>query len=105
MTLGTETQPLMVDTIVMANLGYFQFKANPGAWVLRLRQGRSADLYDIVGHEGTDSTDGKDIKVVLSSFRSHVLKLRVQKKKDKINEDLLSDDEDEKSGLWSSLTK
>lgn len=48
MTLGTEHQPVTGDTIVMANLGYFQLKANPGAWILRLRQGRSADLFDIV---------------------------------------------------------
>lgn len=47
-TLGTESRPVIVDTIVMANLGYFQLKANPGAWILRLRQGRSADIYDIV---------------------------------------------------------
>lgn len=47
-TLGTKSNPVIVDTIVMANLGYFQLKANPGAWSLRLRQGRSADIYDIV---------------------------------------------------------
>lgn len=47
-TLGTESQPVIVDTIVMANLGYFQLKANPGAWILRLRQGRSSEIYDIV---------------------------------------------------------
>lgn len=47
-TLGTESNPVLVDTIVMANLGYFQLKANPGAWILRLRQGRSADIYDII---------------------------------------------------------
>jgi len=29
--------------------GYFQLKANPGAWRLQLRQGRSHELYDIVG--------------------------------------------------------
>lgn len=46
-TLGTEDNPIIVDTIVMANLGYFQLKANPGAWVLRLRHGKSADIYDI----------------------------------------------------------
>uniref|UniRef100_A0A669F1C9 UDP-glucose ceramide glucosyltransferase-like 1 n=1 Tax=Oreochromis niloticus TaxID=8128 RepID=A0A669F1C9_ORENI len=36
-TLGMSRDPLMYDTIVMANLGYFQLKANPGAWILRLR--------------------------------------------------------------------
>lgn len=46
-TLGTDYKPVVVDTIVMANLGYFQLKANPGAWILRLRHGRSADIYDI----------------------------------------------------------
>nr|CAD7441964.1 unnamed protein product [Timema bartmani] len=51
-TLGTELEPVKVDTIVMANLGYFQLKANPGAWTLRLRQGRSAEIFDIVSQEG-----------------------------------------------------
>lgn len=72
-TLGTASDPVIVDTIVMANLvshnfnqennrlfgpgvyaycdvslqGYFQLKANPGAWVLRLRKGRSDDIYKI----------------------------------------------------------
>lgn len=47
-TLGTIDDPVMVDTIVMANLGYFQLKANPGSWLLRLRQGRSADIFDVL---------------------------------------------------------
>lgn len=47
-TLGTRQDPVMVDTIVMANLGYFQLKANPGAWLLKLRQGRSVEIFDIV---------------------------------------------------------
>lgn len=103
-TLGTERQPVIVDTIVMANLGYFQLKANPGAWLLRLRQGRSADIYDIVSHDGSDTpANSTDIKVLISSFRSHIVKLRVQKKPDKYNMDLLSDD-DENGGLWNSIT-
>ncbi|XP_028131393.1 UDP-glucose:glycoprotein glucosyltransferase [Diabrotica virgifera virgifera] len=103
-TLGTESQPVIVDTIVMANLGYFQLKANPGAWLLRLRQGRSADIYDIVSHEGSDTPENStDIKVLISSLRSHIVKLRVQKKPDKANVDLLSDD-DNNNGIWSSIT-
>ncbi|KAK2497880.1 hypothetical protein MC885_008822, partial [Smutsia gigantea] len=47
-TLGTKNKPVVVDTIVMANLGYFQLKANPGAWILKLRQGKSEDIYQIV---------------------------------------------------------
>lgn len=45
--LGTKDNPTVVDTIVMANLGYFQLKANPGAWILRLRHGKSEEIYDI----------------------------------------------------------
>ena len=45
--LGTSSQPDLFDTIVMANLGYFQLKASPGAWSLRLRQGRSSEIYEI----------------------------------------------------------
>ncbi|XP_013148392.1 PREDICTED: LOW QUALITY PROTEIN: UDP-glucose:glycoprotein glucosyltransferase [Papilio polytes] len=70
--LGSREQPELMDTIVMANLGYFQLKANPGAWTLRLRPGRSEDIYEIVGHENTETTAGNsDIQVLLGSFRSH----------------------------------
>ncbi|RZF38933.1 hypothetical protein LSTR_LSTR015704 [Laodelphax striatellus] len=104
-TLGTESEPVVVDTIVMANLGYFQLKANPGAWILRLRQGRSSEIFDITSHEGSDTpVNSTDIKVLISSFRSHVLKLRVTKKPDKIGMDLLGEDDDSQPGLWNSIT-
>uniref|UniRef100_A0A671SUR7 UDP-glucose:glycoprotein glucosyltransferase 2-like n=1 Tax=Sinocyclocheilus anshuiensis TaxID=1608454 RepID=A0A671SUR7_9TELE len=91
-TLGMRREPLMHDTIVMANLGYFQLKANPGAWILRLREGRSEDIYQIQAHDGTDSpVDAGDVIVVLNSFHSKIIKVRVQKKPDKLNEDLLSE--------------
>ena len=45
--LGSDTHPDLFDTIVMANLGYFQLKAGPGAWLLQLREGRSRDIYSI----------------------------------------------------------
>ena len=45
--LGTASQRESFDTIVMANLGYFQLKASPGAWSLRLRDGRSSEIYTI----------------------------------------------------------
>ncbi|XP_034947696.1 UDP-glucose:glycoprotein glucosyltransferase [Chelonus insularis] len=104
-TLGTEMQPIMVDTIVMANLGYFQLKANPGEWVLRLRQGRSADIYDITSVDGQDAIQhGSEVKVLISSLKSHVLKIKVTKKPDKLNADLLADD-DTKSGIWNSISR
>ncbi|XP_035995134.1 UDP-glucose:glycoprotein glucosyltransferase 2 isoform X1 [Fundulus heteroclitus] len=102
-TLGMSQEPLMYDTIVMANLGYFQLKANPGAWILRLRKGRSEDIYQIVTHDGTDSPpDAEDVIVVLNSFHSKIIKVRVQKKAEKINEDLLSETSESK-GIWDSI--
>lgn len=104
-TLGTEKQPVMVDTIVMANLGYFQLKANPGEWLLKLRQGRSAEIYDITSVDGLDVIhNGNNVKVLISSLRSNVLKLRVTKKPDKSGVDLLSDD-DKGSGIWNSISR
>lgn len=104
-TLGTEKQSVMVDTIVMANLGYFQLKANPGEWVLRLRQGRSAEIYYFTTVDGQDVIqNGNDVKVLISSLRSHVLKVKVSKKPDKAGMDLLSDNEKD-SGLWNSISR
>uniref|UniRef100_A0A7N8X2Y1 UDP-glucose ceramide glucosyltransferase-like 1 n=1 Tax=Mastacembelus armatus TaxID=205130 RepID=A0A7N8X2Y1_9TELE len=88
-----------IDIIV----GYFQLKANPGAWILRLRKGRSEDIYQIVTHDGTDSpADAGDVIVVLNSFHSKIIKVRVQKKADKMNEDLLSETSESK-GIWDSI--
>uniref|UniRef100_A0A3B3SHB9 UDP-glucose ceramide glucosyltransferase-like 1 n=1 Tax=Paramormyrops kingsleyae TaxID=1676925 RepID=A0A3B3SHB9_9TELE len=102
-TLGMSRDPLMQDTIVMANLGYFQLKANPGAWILKLRKGRSEEIYQIL-HGGTDSpVEEGDVIVVLNSFHSKIIKVRVQKKPDKINEELLNDGSDTR-GLWESVT-
>ncbi|XP_061082580.1 UDP-glucose:glycoprotein glucosyltransferase 2 isoform X1 [Conger conger] len=103
--LGTRTAPLVQDTIVMANLGYFQLKANPGAWVLKLREGRSEEIYQILAHDGTDSqAETGDVIVVLNSFLSKIIKVRVQKRAEKMNEDLLSDSTENK-GIWESITR
>uniref|UniRef100_A0A671YRX9 UDP-glucose ceramide glucosyltransferase-like 1 n=1 Tax=Sparus aurata TaxID=8175 RepID=A0A671YRX9_SPAAU len=106
-TLGTASEPVIVDTIVMANLGYFQLKANPGAWILKMRKGRSDEIYKIYSHDGTDSpADSDDIIVVLNNFKSRIIKVKVQKKPDKFNEELLSDGTEENdAGFWKSLTR
>lgn len=103
--LGTKDEPILVDTIVMANLGYFQLKANPGAWHLRLRHGKSEEIYDITSADGPNTVHSEGTtRVIISSLRSHVLKIRVTKKSDQANADLLSDDE-QQSGIWSSITR
>ena len=73
MSLGTKQVENVMDTIVMANLGYLQLKSSPGRWLLKLRQGRSDELYDIV------SIDGKIFrhnKFQYSREQKHVLLFR-----------------------------
>ncbi|KAK7477135.1 hypothetical protein BaRGS_00031621 [Batillaria attramentaria] len=104
--LGTETQPAVVDTIVMANLGYFQLKASPGVWKLQLREGRSRDVYDIQSHEYTDTPDNfTDVVVAMTSFKSKIIRIKVAKKPDKLQEKLLQDGDDESGGLWDSISR
>ena len=52
--LQTEVDPKFAGTIIMANLGYFQFKVNPGVYNLALQDGRSKDIFkiDSAGHDG-----------------------------------------------------
>ncbi|XP_054159379.1 UDP-glucose:glycoprotein glucosyltransferase 1-like [Oppia nitens] len=107
--LGTNSTPIVGDTIVMANLGYFQLKANPGLWNLNLRQGRSDDIYSIVSHEGTDSpSNSPQVLALISSFKSNVIKIRVNKKPGKQNEELLYDSDDDElddmNSLWNSFS-
>jgi len=112
--LGTQNRPALFDTIVIANLGYFQLKASPGAWNLRLRHGKSADIYSIFHVDGVDFIKHQDsrlksdsvIPTLLNDFRSRFMKMRVLKKKDQRHRDLLQDDGDEDSQLgdiWGSI--
>src|SRR5690606_15713932 len=45
LVLATEKDSHFADTIIMSNLGFFQFKANPGVYNIRLKEGRSSDIY------------------------------------------------------------
>ncbi|XP_069103600.1 UDP-glucose:glycoprotein glucosyltransferase 1-like [Argopecten irradians] len=102
-TLGRNQTEHAVDTIVMANLGYFQLKANPGIWFLKLREGRSRDLYNIANHEFTDTPAGsEDVVVVMNSFKSKIIRIKVAKKPEKSDEQLLVDDEER--GIWESIS-
>ena len=44
LVLGTSTNAHVTDTLVMSNLGYYQLKAAPGAWELRLAPGPSSEV-------------------------------------------------------------
>ncbi|MFQ6636063.1 hypothetical protein Gotur_014259 [Gossypium turneri] len=97
--LGTKNTPHLVDTIVMANLGYWQMKVHPGVWHLQLAPGRSSELYFF--RDGVD--DGSQEKslskrIAVNDLRGNVVHLEVVKKKGKEHEKLLiSSDVDNQS--------
>ncbi|EUB64911.1 UDP-glucose:glycoprotein glucosyltransferase [Echinococcus granulosus] len=95
-TLGTAEKLDRYDTIVMANLGYFQLKANPGAWHLNLREGPSRDIYNIIGHEYADSPpDVPSLIAVIDSFRPKIIRTDVQKKPGHLRDSVLDVNEGE----------
>ncbi|KAH3002751.1 hypothetical protein KXV72_002787 [Aspergillus fumigatus] len=97
--LGTEDNPHFADTIIMANLGYFQFKAQPGLWKINLKPGRSQRIFnlDSVGGQGYSPQPGdENNEVALLSFQGKTLFPRLSRKKGQEMEDVL--DTDVKSG-------
>lgn len=82
LVLGTNSNPLLTDTIIMANLGYFQFKANPGYYNIRLKEGRSADVYKIesIGAQGYEAVQGDEgTNVALMDFQGTTLYPRLKR--------------------------
>ncbi|BDD59984.1 hypothetical protein MPDQ_002268 [Monascus purpureus] len=92
--LGTEDNPHFSDTIIMANLGYFQFKAQPGIWKINLKPGRSQDIFnlDSVGGFGyTPQPGDENNEVALLSFQGITLFPRLTRKKGYEDEDVLQE--------------
>lgn len=87
----------MVDTLVMANLGYWQMKVSPGVWYLQLAPGRSSELY--VLKEDGDGSQSKALSklITINDLRGKVVHLEVVKKKGKEHEKLLLSDVNDKS--------
>ncbi|KAF3444470.1 hypothetical protein FNV43_RR14162 [Rhamnella rubrinervis] len=92
--LGTKSTPHLVDTLVMANLGYWQMKVSPGVWYLQLAPGRSSELY--VFKEDGDGNQNKPLskRITINDLRGKVVHLEVMKKKGKEHEKLLVNDDD-----------
>ncbi|KAF7550089.1 hypothetical protein G7Z17_g5943 [Cylindrodendrum hubeiense] len=96
--LATEKDPLLEDTIVMANLGYFQFKANPGFYNIQLKEGRSTDIFEIesVGAQGYSAVPGDEgTDVALMDFQGTTLYPRVNRKPGMDNAEVLEESKDE----------
>ena len=93
------------DTLIMANVGYFQFKSNPGFYSIALKEGRSKEIFKIdgLGGEGYYSNDS-DTNVALISFQGKTLFPRLSRLPGHETDDVL---EEKKSGwgLWPLKAK
>ncbi|KAK9286489.1 hypothetical protein L1049_014887 [Liquidambar formosana] len=93
--LGTKSAPHLVDTLVMANLGYWQMKVFPGVWYLQLAPGRSAELY-VLKEDGDRSQDiSLSKRITINDLRGKLVHLEVVKKKGMEHEKLLVSAEDD----------
>ncbi|SMR56403.1 unnamed protein product [Zymoseptoria tritici ST99CH_3D1] len=94
LVLGTESDPHFADTIIMANLGYFQFKANPGIYNLALQKGRSEAIFNIdstgaLGYNVQSDDDFPSTEIALMSFRGTTLFPELSRKPGMEDEDVL----------------
>ena len=92
--LGTEKDPYFADTIIMANIGYFQFKANPGHYNLRLQEGRSSKIFhiDSAGQLGYSPVPGDEsTDITLMSFQGKTLYPRLSRRPGQETEDVLEE--------------
>ena len=92
--LGTEKDAHFADTIIMANLGYFQFKANPGYWKIQLQAGRSSQVFhiDSAGQKGySPQTGDESTDIALMSFQGKTLYPRLSRKPGREEDDVLEE--------------
>ncbi len=94
LVLATENDSHFADTIVMANIGFFQFKANPGVYSIRLKEGRSADIFEMesVGARGWAGVPGDETaEIALMDFQGTTLYPRLKRKPGMELEDVLEE--------------
>ncbi|KAG9525567.1 hypothetical protein KCV07_g1087, partial [Aureobasidium melanogenum] len=92
LVLGTNKDQHFADTIIMANLGYFQFKANPGFYNLTLQKGRSEEIFkiDSAGTLGySPQTGDETTEIALTSFRGATIFPRLSRRAGMEDEDVL----------------
>ncbi|PIN18202.1 UDP-glucose:glycoprotein glucosyltransferase [Handroanthus impetiginosus] len=103
--LGTKNTPHLVDTIVMANLGYWQMKVFPGLWYLQLAPGRSSELY-VMKADGEGTQDTSLLKrITIDDLRGKLVHMDVVKKKGMEREKLLVPDDDDSHSSNKKGTK
>lgn len=98
-TTNLESIPID-DTLVVANLGYLQFKAKPGVYRLEILEGRGRDIFSIesVGNDGWDSPTVEEVgdEITLTSFEGLALYPRLTRLPGMEQEEVLNVVEEEK---------
>ncbi|RFU78980.1 udp-glucose:glyco glucosyltransferase [Trichoderma arundinaceum] len=106
--LATAKDPLITDTIVMSNLGFFQFKANPGVYYIRLKEGRNAEIYEIesIGAQGWNPVPGDNVtELALIDFQGVTLYPRLKRRSGMEQEDVLQEKESQETNIISKGIK
>jgi UDP-glucose:glycoprotein glucosyltransferase len=92
------------DTLVMANLGYLQFKVTPGVYDLNIRPGRGQQVYELesVGNEGWNSAGVEETgtAVSLTSFEGTTILPRFRRRDGMERADVLAEEE---AGIHESV--
>lgn len=77
------------NTLVMANLGYHQLKANPGIWQYSIRVGRSSEVFEL-----DVSSIGGTSQIAVTSFEGVTIFPKFTRKSGMEGIDLLNEDEE-----------
>jgi UDP-glucose:glycoprotein glucosyltransferase len=117
--VGTLGEGRSSDTLVMANLGYFQLRASAGLWHLRIRPGRSDTIYEIDSVEGGELNSSRTSPVIaLRDYMGRHVRLRVIRRPGQARTPLLDPkatgsvppspkgaaEGDENKGMWNTLS-
>ncbi|CAH7673649.1 UDP-glucose:glycoprotein glucosyltransferase-domain-containing protein [Phakopsora pachyrhizi] len=106
-----------VDTIIMANLGYFQFKSAPGLHRISIRPGRSSELYALESLEAAEknaliaspNSTRYNGQICLTTYNGVKLFPRFEKLPGKENENLIqpldADSRSSNNGAGSDIAK
>ncbi|KAI0676218.1 glycosyltransferase family 24 protein [Trametes maxima] len=93
MQLVTSDASPIADTLVMANLGYLQFRTKPGVYRLEIRPGRGQEIFEMesVGNEGWNSPVVNEAgdEVTVTSFEGVTLYPRLMRRSGMEREDVL----------------
>lgn len=108
MTLDDE---VIGDTQVMANLGYFQFKANPGVAQLQIRPGRGREVYQMSGLTYSTgvkaNSDNNSAEISVTSFSGLAVLPTLERRKGMESADVLdvSIGNEQSEGIIGGLAK